>query len=101
MDRNLEAGRSVILEIDVQGALNVRKVYPDAVLVFIEPPSMEVLEQRLRGRGTEDEQSLELRLADAAGEMEKASEYDERVVNDDLQEACAELLRVLDSHEMN
>lgn len=101
VDRNLEAGRSVILEIDVQGALNVRKVYPDAVLVFIEPPSMEVLEQRLRGRGTEDEQSLELRLADAAGEMEKASEYDERIVNDDLQEACAELLRVLDSHEMN
>ena len=101
VDRNLAAGRSVILEIDVQGALNVRKVYPDAVLVFIEPPSMEVLEQRLRGRGTEDEQSLELRLADAAGELEMAREYDERVVNDDLQESCAELLRVLDSHEMN
>ena len=97
----LEAGSDVLLEIDVQGALNVRKVYPDAVLVFIEPPSMEVLEQRLRGRGTEDEQSLELRLADAAGEMEMAREYDERVVNDDLQESCAELLRVLDSHEMN
>ena len=62
---------------------------------------MEVLGQRLRGRGTEDEQSLELRLADAAGEMEMAREYDERVVNDDLQESCAELLRVLDSHEMN
>ena len=77
------------------------EVDPDAVLVFIEPPSMEVLEQRLRGRGTEDEQSLELRLADAAGEMEMAREYDERVVNDDLQESCAELLRVLDSHEMN
>lgn len=101
VDRNLAAGRSVILEIDVQGALNVRKFYPDAVLVFIEPPSMEVLEQRLRGRGTEDEQSLELRLADAAGELEMAREYDERVVNDDLQESCAELFRVLDSHEMN
>lgn len=99
--RNLSEGRSLILEIDVQGGLNVRRIHPDAVLVFIEPPSMKVLEQRLRGRGTEDEQSLELRLADAAGEMEMAREYDERVVNDDLQESCAELLRVLGSHEMN
>ena len=101
VEEHMAKGGQVLLEIDVQGALNVRKVYPDAVLVFIEPPSMEVLEQRLRGRGTEDEQSLELRLADAAGELEMAREYDERVVNDDLQESCAELLRVLDSHEMN
>ena len=101
VDRNLADGHSVILEIDVQGALNVRKSYPDAVLVFIEPPSMEVLEERLRGRGTEDEQTVRLRMADAAGEMEKACEYDERVVNDDLHQAAAQLMRVLDSHEMN
>ena len=99
--RNLEAGHSVILEIDVQGALNVRKVYPEAVLVFIEPPSMEVLEQRLRGRGTEDEASVKLRLADAAQEMELASAYDERIVNDELDAAVARLAAVLESHEMN
>lgn len=101
VDRNLSAGKSVILEIDVQGALNVRKVFPDAVLVFIEPPSMEVLEQRLRGRETESEESLHLRLADAAGELELAPRYDERIVNDDLERATSELLRVLESHEMN
>lgn len=101
VDRNLSAGKSVILEIDVQGALNVRKVFPDAVLVFIEPPSMEVLEQRLRGRETESEESLRLRLADAAGELELAPRYDERIVNDDLERATSELLRVLETHEMN
>lgn len=101
VDRNLNAGKSVILEIDVQGALNVRKVFPDAVLVFIEPPSMEVLEQRLRGRETESEESLRLRLADAAGELELAPRYDERIVNDDLERATSELLQVLESHEMN
>ena len=97
----IDAGRSVILEIDVQGALNVRKVYPDAVLVFIEPPSLEVLEKRLRGRGTEDESSIELRLANAVGELELADQYDVRIVNDDLEAAASELADALRSHEMN
>ncbi len=101
VERNLSAGKSVILEIDVQGALNVRKLMPEAVLVFIEPPSFEVLEERLRGRGTEDEQVVKLRLETAAGELKLAPSYDERIVNDDLQEATSELLRVLDSYEMN
>lgn len=97
----IDAGRSVILEIDVQGALNVRKVYPDAVLVFIEPPSLKVLEKRLRGRGTEDESSIELRLANAVGELELADQYDVRIVNDDLEAAASELADTLRSHEMN
>ena len=101
VDGNLSEGRSVILEIDVQGALNVRKIYPDAVLVFIEPPSMDVLEQRLRGRGTEDEASIELRLSGARREMELAYDYDVRVVNDDLETATQDLLRALESHETN
>ena len=99
VERNLEAGHSVILEIDVQGALNVRRIFPSAVLVFIEPPSMEVLEQRLRGRGTEDEANLKLRLKDAAGELSLAPEYDERVVNDDLDAATKRLLAALEAHE--
>lgn len=93
------SGRSVVLEIDVQGALNVRRIMPDAVLVFIEPPSMAELERRLRGRGTEDEGSLELRLADARHEMTLAPSYDARVVNDDLERAAAELERLIDSYE--
>lgn len=102
VQKNLDAGRSVILEIDVQGSLNVKKVFTDAVLIFIEPPSMELLEERLRGRGTEEEHDLMLRLADAAGEIEIAAQhYDVRIVNDNLQEATTELLQVLDTYEMN
>ena len=99
VDRRIADGKSVILEIDVQGAFNVRKVYPDAVLIFIEPPSMEVLEARLRGRGTEDEASIELRLANARQEVALAEKYDARVVNDDLSQATDELAALIDSYE--
>ena len=92
-------GHSVVLEIDVQGGLNVRKVWPGAVLVFIEPPSAEELERRLRGRGTEDEASIELRLSNAAAEMAVAPSYDERIVNDDLDRAVGELADLIDSYE--
>ncbi len=99
VDRSIAANRSVILEIDVQGALNVRKAFPEAVLVFIEPPSLEALESRLRGRGTEDEQSIRLRLDNARHEMELAGRYDVRIVNDDLDVATSQLLAALESHE--
>ena len=99
VDRRIADGKSVILEIDVQGAFNVRVSYPDVVLIFIEPPSMEVLEERLRGRGTEDEASIELRLANARQEMELAEKYDARVVNDDLSQATDELADLIDSYE--
>ena len=101
VDRLLGEGRSVILEIDVQGGLNVKKLDPRAVLVFIEPPSFEELERRLRGRGTEDEASIELRLANARKEMEFAPVYDARVVNDDLDRAASELDALIDSYETN
>jgi guanylate kinase len=99
VDRLMDAGKSVILEIDVQGAFNVRRIYPDAVLIFIEPPSLEVLESRLRGRGTEDEASIELRMRNARHEMELADRYDERVVNDDLAKAVSDLGDVLERYE--
>ena len=95
----LDGGQSLVLEIDVQGALNVRRAFPDAVLVFVEPPSMAVLEERLRSRGTEDEDSLELRLANAAAELELADEYDVRIVNNDLDVATDEFLAMLDKYE--
>lgn len=99
--RLLAKGHSLVLEIDVQGALNVRKVYPDAVLFFIEPPSLQVLEERLRGRGTEDEASIELRLKNARHEMELADQYDVRIVNDTVDRAAQELGSVMRRFEMD
>lgn len=102
VQKNLDAGRSVILEIDIQGGMHVQEVFPEVVLIFIAPPSLEELEVRLRGRATEDEASLERRLGDAAAEIEFAQQhYDEFIVNDDLNRACSELLEILDSYEMN
>lgn len=101
VDRLFAEGRSVVLEIDVQGGLNVRKVWPGAVLVFIEPPSASELERRLRGRGTEDEASIELRLKNSAAEMAAAASYDERIVNDDLDRAVDELADLIDSYKTN
>ena len=100
-ERLMARGVSVVLEIDVQGGLNVRTVYPEVVLVFIEPPSMGELERRLRGRGTEDESSIELRLANASHEMDLASLYDVRIVNDDLERATEELAATIDLYEMD
>ena len=99
VDARLEAGHSVILEIDVNGALNVKRVRPDAVLVFIAPPSLEVLEARLRGRGTETEEQIALRLGRVEMEMAKAAQYDEVVVNDDLETAVDELDAIMDKYE--
>lgn len=97
----LDSGQSLVLEIDVQGALNVRRAFPDAVLVFVEPPSLGDLEARLRARGTEDEESLALRLANASRELELADEYDVRIVNDDLDVAVEDFLAMLDRYETN
>ena len=99
VERNLTQGRSLILEIDVQGGLNVRNSYEDVVLVFIAPPSMEELEKRLRGRGTEDEETISTRLANAAYEMGLMDAYDATIVNDDLDRATDELYALIESYE--
>lgn len=90
-------GKQVILEIDVQGALQVRQAMPDAHLIFIEPPSMEELERRLRGRGTETDEVVRQRMNTAKVELAKKMEYDVRVVNDDLARATDELVSIIDS----
>ncbi len=87
------------MEIDVQGALQVKERFPEAVLIFIKPPSLEVLRERLVGRGTETAETIELRMANAADELALADRYDDVVVNDDLDRATDELVRVLDMHE--
>lgn len=94
---HLKAGESVILEIDVKGAFQVRNKLPGTKLVFIKPPSLEVLESRLRGRGTETEEAIQHRLSNASGELKASEEYDFVIVNDDLKEATKELLSVLES----
>jgi guanylate kinase len=91
-------GRHVLLEIDVQGARQVRQHAPDAVLIFLAPPSLEELEHRLRGRGTEVEAQLEARLAAARQELAEASEFDHVVVNDEVNRAAEEIARILQGH---
>lgn len=99
VDAMLASGRSVVLEIDVQGALQVRKVLPTAVLVFIGPPSLGELERRLRGRGTESEAQIDLRLANAKRELELSARYDVRLVNDDRDAAAHRLVEVMKAFE--
>lgn len=96
VDRALAGGRDVIAELDIQGALMVKRARPDAILIFIEPPSLEDLAPRLRGRGTEDPGALARRLQAAYDEVKKKEAYDHVVVNDDPDEAAAELLRILE-----
>lgn len=94
---HMNAGDQVILEIDVQGALQVRKALPEAHLVFIEPPSLEELERRLRQRGTETEDVISSRMKTAEVELAQKMEYDVQIVNDDLERAVDELVEVINS----
>jgi guanylate kinase len=93
----LEAGRDVVLEIDVQGAATVRERMPEAVLIFLAPPSQEELERRLRARHTEDEAAIARRLAAAEEEMAAAARFDHVVVNDDVDRAAVELAAIIDA----
>lgn len=88
-------GRDIILEIDVQGAENVRKKIPEAVSIFILPPSFEVLKQRLTARATEKQEDLELRLTNAKGEVERFSEFEYIVINDSVERAFADLEQII------
>lgn len=94
---HMKAGEQVILEIDVQGALQVRNVIPEAHLVFIEPPSLKELERRLRSRGTESDDVISSRMKTAEVELAQKMEYDIQVVNDDLEQAVNELTAVINS----
>lgn len=91
----LAQGLDVILKIEVQGASAVRKLAPQAILVFIQPPSMAELERRLRGRGTDSEERILQRLAIAASELACISQYDYLITNDDLNEAVYSLRAVI------
>jgi guanylate kinase len=91
----LSLGRDIILEIDVQGAASVREIMPDAVGVFILPPSFDVLRDRLIGRGSELPVDLDVRLRNARGEVEQYREFDYVVINDDADVAAAQLASIV------
>lgn len=96
VEKGLRSGRHVVLDIEVQGAEQLRQSFPDAVRVFVLPPSAAMLVQRLRARGTETDGVLEQRLEIAGRELALATEYDYVVVNDDLVEAVARVAAILD-----
>lgn len=92
---NLNQGLDVILEIDWQGAQQIKRLLPDSIAIFILPPSIAVLEQRLRGRGQDDEATIARRMRDAVAEMSHYAEFDYLVVNDDFAEALEQLQSII------
>lgn len=92
VDKKLKSGYFVLLDIEVKGAVNVKQIYGDESLsLFIQPPSIETLEQRLRDRGTEDDTTLALRLERAKKELTYADQFDQVIINDDLETAFKEV----------
>lgn len=91
----LNDGKDVILEIEIQGAMQVKKNMPSCVLVFIAPPSKEELINRLKGRGTETEEVIKLRVETATKELKVAKEYDYIIVNDNIEKAADDILSVI------
>jgi len=91
VDRVLDGGGHILFDIDVKGGLSIRRQYTDALLIFIRPPSLEILHERLRNRKTESEASVAQRMARVPLEMELGAAFDHQVVNDDLPRAIAEV----------
>jgi guanylate kinase len=98
LERALAEGCDVLLEIDVHGARQICRRFPESVTIFIMPPSLEVLEARLRSRGTDSPQAIALRLENAKREMRQKDGYRHVIVNDDLDTATLELIAVLESY---
>ena len=95
VERRLEAGKVVVLVIDVHGAANIRRMFPGATTVFLLPPSVEELEHRLRGRGTETEESIQERLATARQELAEQDKFTVKLVNNQIEPCAAELYQVI------
>ncbi len=97
VEKTLNKGIDLILEIEVKGAAQVKEKLPDAITIFIMPPSVETLEKRLRGRHTEDEQTIQKRLNEAKREIEAGKKFDYQIVNDNLEEALNNLQKIFDT----
>jgi guanylate kinase len=94
VEKCLAQGKNLILEIDTQGALQVKSKMPGAVLIFICPPSLEDLEARLRGRNTEDEAAIQKRLDFVKNELELAKKFDHQIINDSVENAVAQIAEI-------
>jgi guanylate kinase len=99
IDTALSLGNDIVFDIDYQGARQLRVAYPNAVSIMLLPPSMSVLEQRLRGRGTDSEETIALRMNNARGEIAQYQIFDYLVVNDDLEEAVKKLSAIFISQK--
>ncbi len=97
VEQKISEGKNVILEIEIQGAMNIKKIYPESVLLFITPPTAEELERRLKGRGTETDDVIAGRLSRASEESEGIGEYDYIIVNDDLDKCAADVCETIRS----
>jgi guanylate kinase len=97
VEESLDEGKSVILELELQGARQVHIKRPDAVMVFVRAPSLEETRRRLTGRATETEEALESRLATAVGEVAAVDEFDHEVVNEDREKACKAMIEKMES----
>lgn len=97
VEQQLKAGKNVILEIEIQGALKIKEKFPESLLIFVTPPNVEELLRRLEGRGTESETAIAARLARAAEESEGVEAYDYLVVNDKLEESAEEVHRMVEA----
>lgn len=96
LERIWNDGKAVIFDVDVVGGLNIKRIFGEhALAVFVQPPSYEILEERLRGRSTESEEKINMRLAKAKQELSRVNEFDYVLLNDDLEKACAEAKTVV------
>ena len=101
LDNCLSAGQDVLLDIDVQGAAKIIKRYPDSITIFIMPPSIEVLKERLQSRATDSKKTIRLRLKNAEAEMARKKMYRHIIINDQLSDAVAELASLIDQYKTN
>lgn len=100
VEQQLESGKNIILEIEVQGALQVKKKYNDAVLIFMMPPTLKELRKRLENRGTEDQKTIDKRINRAEEELELLPEYDYIVINDTVEEATKDIDCIVNAERM-
>jgi len=98
VDRARREGRHLLFDVDVKGGLSIKRAYPDALLIFVRPPSVDVLMERLRGRKTEDDATVARRMARVPMEMELGNRFDHTIVNDVLERAVAEARELVTHH---
>ena len=98
IERIWEAGKTVIFDVDVEGGINLKNYFGEQALsIFVQPPSVDVLEKRLRSRQTDSEDRIQTRLAKAEIELAKSNQFDEIIVNDDLETACQEVKQLVEN----